>query len=127
MHSVDLPFLGDAEPRYIDLCINDSYNVVSEVEGKIISRAEEEEKNRTTNDDEDEKLYEIQHSYINFQPTIWKMKIDKLIGRSASKIKDTDYLFKVPNDPTKVTGIGELMIADLLTRKSQQGDLTFYD
>ena len=55
------------------------------------------------------------------------MKIDKLIGRSASKIKDTDYLFKVPNDPTKVTGIGELMIADLLTRKSQQGDLTFYD
>ena len=55
------------------------------------------------------------------------MKIDKLIGRIPSKINDTDYLFKVPDDPKKVTGLDELMIAELLTRKAQQGDLTFYD
>ena len=56
------------------------------MEDLIIKRSEEEEKFRNPDDEEDEKLYEIQHSYINFLPTIRKMKIDKLIDRSANKL-----------------------------------------
>jgi hypothetical protein len=46
------------------------------------------------------------------------MKIDKLIKRQESKLLDTDYLFKVDNDPQNIKGMSELFLADLLTRKS---------
>ena len=86
---MDLPFVGLPESQYIQVnSFQNIYEVESEVEKLIIKRAEAEEKDKIDNKEnegEDEKLYEIQHSYINFQPAIRKMKIDMLIKRPANK------------------------------------------
>lgn len=66
LHSIDLPFLGGSEPQYLNTSISGSSKVISHVESLIIERADEEEKLKSPDDMEDEKLFEIQHSFINF-------------------------------------------------------------
>ena len=67
--------------------------------------------------DLEESQCEIQHDYINFQPLIRKIKIDKMMGRKPNKFKGTAYLGKFDNDPKLINAISDLFLADMLNQR----------
>ena len=69
--------------------------------------------------DQQENLEEIEHYFINFQPFIRKIKIQKLMNRKASKLKGTSYLKKFDDNPRYINAITDLFLADMMRQRKE--------
>ena len=69
-----------------------------------------------------ENQQEIDYTFINFQPTIRKLKMDVLQNREPDEALGTDYLRLLNKDPQEIHYIDDMFLACLLFRVENSKD-----